>query len=116
MNCMKCGAAAPEGQVFCDHCLSVMDQYPVKPGTYIHLPKRTEQTEPAKKPGKKKRTPPPEEQIAALKLKVMRLRLAVVILAFVICVACSFLALSLAQQYAASTPGRNYTIDVTMND
>ena len=116
MNCMKCGAEIPEGQVFCDHCLSVMEQYPVKSGTHIHLPKRAAATEPAKKPGKKKRAPSPEEQIAALKKKVLRLRLLAVVLAFVICVVSSFLALTLYQQYTASAPGRNYTIDVTMDD
>ena len=116
MNCMKCGAETPEGQVFCDHCLSVMDQYPVKPGAHIHLPKRTEETESAKKPVKKKRTPTPEEQIVALKSRVKRLRLMAVILVFVICVLGSFLALSLYQQYTSPTPGRNYTIDITMND
>ena len=116
MNCMKCGAVTPEGQVFCDHCLSVMDQYPVKPDTHIHLPKRDVSPEPVKKPGKKKRAPTPEEQIATLRMKVLRLRLLAVVLAFVICVVGSFLALSLYQQYTSSVTGRNYTIDVTMND
>lgn len=116
MNCMKCGAEIPEGQVFCDHCLSVMDQYPVKPGAHIHLPKRTTASDPAKKPVKKKRVPSPEEQIAALKMKVLRLRLLAVILVFVICVVGSFLGLTLYQNYMESSPGRNYTIDITMND
>ena len=116
MNCMKCGADTPEGQVFCDHCLSVMEQYPVKPGAHIHLPKQAEASEPAKKPTKKKRTPSPEEQIAALKLKVRRLRRRVVILVFVLCVVASFLALSLYQQRTSPTTGKNYTIDVTMGD
>jgi len=116
MNCMKCGASIPDGQVFCDHCLSVMDQYPVKPDAHIHLPKRETASEPAKKPVKKKRAPSAEEQIASLRMKVLRLRLLAVVLAFVICVVTSFLALTLYQQYTASLPGRNYIIDVTMND
>ena len=116
MNCMKCGAEIPEGQVFCDHCLSVMEQYPVKPGAHIHLPKRATASDPAKKPVKKKRTPSAEEQISALKMKVLRLRLLAVILVFVICVVGSFLALTLYQHYTESIPGRNYTIDITMND
>ena len=116
MNCMKCGANTPEGQVFCDHCLSVMEHYPVKPGAHIHLPKQAEASESVKKPSKKKRTPSPEEQIAALKLKVRRLRRLAVILVFVICVVASFLVLSLHQQYASPITGRNYAIDVTMGD
>ena len=116
MNCMKCGTQIPETQVFCDHCLSVMEQYPVKPGTHIHLPKRSGETEAQKRPAKKKRVIPPEEQISALKMKVLRLRLVAVILAFVICVVSAFLALKLYESYAADTTGRNYTIDTTMND
>ena len=116
MNCMKCGANTPEGQVFCDHCLSVMEQYPVKPGAHIHLPKQAETSESVKKPSKKKRTASPEEQIAALKLKVRRLRRLAVVLVFVICVVASFLVLSLHQQYTSPVTGRNYTIDVTMGD
>ena len=116
MNCMKCGAETPEDQVFCNHCLSVMEQYPVKPGAHIHLPKRTDPSEAAKKPTKKKRAPSLDEQIAALKARVKRLRLLAVVLVFVICVLGSFLAFSLYQQYTTTVPGRNYTIDVTMND
>lgn len=40
MNCMKCGREIPEGQVFCQACTDVMAQYPVNPGTPIHLPTR----------------------------------------------------------------------------
>lgn len=114
MTCMKCGTEIPESQVFCDHCLSVMEQYPVKPGAHIHLPKRGEDEDISRKAPKKKRGPTPEEQISALKLKVLRLRLAAVILAFVICVVGGFLALELYEDFTA-TPniGLNYTIDTS---
>ncbi len=117
MNCMKCGVEIPEKQVFCDHCLEIMEQYPVKPRAHIHLSKRARMVEPSKKPAKKKRTLSPEEQISMLKLKVLRLRLAIAILAFVICLVSGFLALKLYEDY--KTPdltGRNYTIDTSMND
>lgn len=42
MNCLKCGQEIPEGQVFCDPCLAVMKQYPVKPGTPVHILSRRE--------------------------------------------------------------------------
>lgn len=115
MNCMKCGAEIGDNQVFCEHCLSVMEQYPVKPGTHIHLPKRTEEPEAAKKSVKKKRAPTPEEQLSALRLKVLRLRLVAVILAFVLCVVSGFLALKLYEDYTTPDIGRNYTIDTSMN-
>ena len=116
MNCMKCGAEMPEGQVFCDHCLAVMEQYPVKPTAHIHLPKRAADPEPAKKPGKKKRALTPEEVISSLKLRILRLRLIVVILIFLVCLISGFLALNLYQQYHEPITGKNYTIDTTMND
>jgi len=116
MNCMKCGTQIPETQVFCDHCLSVMEQYPIKPDAHIHLPKRSEEQEAPKRPVKKKRTISPEEQISALKMKVLRLRLVAVILAFVVCVVSAFLALKIYESYTTPITGRNYTIDVSMND
>jgi len=117
MNCMKCGTQIPEKQVFCDHCLSVMDQYPVRPGTYIHLPKRAKVTEAApKKSAKKKRTLSVEEQLSALRLQVLRLRLTAAILAFLVCVASAFLAVKVFYDTTEPTTGRNYTIDTSMND
>ena len=116
MTCMKCGVDIPEGQVFCDHCLSVMEEYPVKPSTRIHLPKRAFAEEEQKKPGKKKRTLSPEEQIAALRLKVRRLRLAAVVLVFILCIVTGFLVLKIYSDFTTPETGRNYNIDTSMND
>ena len=44
MKCLRCGNNAPEDQLFCDECLTSMDNHPVKPGTPIHIPKRDERT------------------------------------------------------------------------
>ena len=116
MNCMKCGVEIQEGQVFCDHCLSVMAQHPVRPGTHIHLPKRALAVEAPKKPVKKKRVLSLEEQLSALKMKVLRLRLTAAILAFLFCVASGFLAMKVFQADAEPTTGRNYTVDISMDD
>lgn len=116
LNCMKCGVEVPEPQVFCDHCLQVMEKYPVKPDAHVHLPKRTVSLDPGKKPVKKKRAPTQEEVLAGLKLQVLRLRLAVVILVFVACLLGGMLGLNLYQQYSQPVTGRNYTIDTSMND
>ena len=115
MNCMKCGVEIPDSQVFCDHCLSVMEQHPVRPGTHIHLPKRSQATEVHKKSAKKKKALSPEEQIGVLKKKVQRLRLTAAILAFLVCVASSFLAVKVFQDTPEPTTGRNYTIDTSMD-
>ena len=86
MNCMKCGVEIPENQVFCDHCLDVMKDYPIKPDAHIHLPKREDTAESAKRSNKKKRAPSTEEKISALQAKVTRLRIAVVVLVFLLCI------------------------------
>ena len=116
MTCMKCGVEIPETQVFCDSCLSVMEQYPVKPDAHIHLPKRALNVDAAKKSPKKKRAPTPEEQIATLRIKVLRTRLIAVILAFLLCVISGLFALKLYNDYTTPQTGRNYTIDTSMND
>lgn len=116
MHCMKCGVEIPEQQVFCDHCLQIMEQYPVKPDTHIHLPNRTSDIEPVKKPVKKKRTLSQEELLSSLKLRVLRLRLAVVALVFLLLVTCGLFAVNLYQQYHEPIVGKNYTIDTTMDN
>ena len=35
MNCLKCGRDIAEDQLFCESCLEVMDQYPVKSGSVV---------------------------------------------------------------------------------
>lgn len=107
MNCMKCGREIPAGQVFCDRCLEVMAQYPVKPDTAVHLPRRREETV-AKKV---KRTLPPEEQLLLLKKKYRRL-LACLLVALLLLAAAAAVILRLIPGDQVPLPiGRNYTID-----
>lgn len=42
MSCMRCGKETNEGQVFCAECLADMERHPVKPGTPIQLPQRSD--------------------------------------------------------------------------
>ena len=116
MTCMKCGAQTGENQVFCDHCLSVMEEYPIRRNIHVHLPKRQEEEEASKRPAKKKRAPTPEEQISQLRMKVLRLRLAAAVLAFLLCVTAAFLGLKVYNDFATPETGRNYTIDTSMNN
>ena len=114
MNCMKCGVEIPENHVFCDHCLAVMEDYPIKPDTHIHLPKRNDIPESAKRGTKKKRTPSAEEKISALRMKVLRLRLVVVILIFLLCVISALFGLHMyGDIHAQPATGQNYTIDTS---
>ena len=89
MNCIKCGREIPEDQVFCESCLTEMDNYPVKPGTAVHIPARTPEEAP-KKPAKKKRVPTAEELLLRTRKKLCRARIFAVML-LLICGALSFL-------------------------
>ena len=115
MKCMKCGVEIPETQVFCDHCLEIMEHYPVKADYHVHLPKRPDAVEAPQKPSKKKRTIAPEELISNLRIKVMRLRLVIVILLFLMCLLGGYLGITLYQHHDTPITGRNYTIDTTMS-
>ena len=59
MRCMKCGKETENGQVFCDSCLEVMEQYPVKPDTVVQLPP-TRNLSSDKKNARKKELSPKE--------------------------------------------------------
>ena len=115
MNCMKCGSEISEDPVFCQHCLSVMEEYPIRRNIHVHLPKRDEGDTAPKRPAKKTRPLSSEEQLSHLRLKVLRLRLLAAILAFLFCVSSAFLGLKLYDDYLGSQTGRNYTIDTSMN-
>ena len=92
MNCVKCGREIPEDQVFCEVCLTEMENYPVKPGTAVHIPARTAE-EPPKKPVKRKRIPTAEELLLKTRKKLRRTRIFAVILLLV----CGLLSFLMAQ-------------------
>lgn len=74
MECIKCGKKTTGTSVFCEDCLSTMADYPVKPGTAVYLPNRTEPAEPKPaliRPTKEKS---PEEQLTRLR-KLLRVLL-----------------------------------------
>lgn len=77
---MKCGKEIDDQQVFCDDCLAVMAQYPVKPDVAVHLPKRNTNYERSAR--KKELTP---EQLQQHQTSLIRwLFLTVLILAAVV--------------------------------
>lgn len=89
MNCAKCGREIENGQVFCPVCLEEMEQYPVKPGTVVHIPKRPEDGAEKKPPVRRKAPPTPEQQIGKLKKKVRWLR-TLLVLTMLLCGLLSF--------------------------
>lgn len=109
MHCLKCGKEAQENQVFCEGCLEDMKKHPVKPGTPVQLPLRSERSQ-AKKPAHKGRSLPPEEQVTRLRKLVRRLTVAMVVLALVLCAVAAALAQTLLNRNDNSHVGKNYSI------
>ena len=48
-QCLKCGKKTEAQSVFCGECLAVMEHYPIKPGTVVHLPCRQDASETSSK-------------------------------------------------------------------
>lgn len=115
MDCMKCGREIPAGQVFCDRCLEVMQQYPVKSDAPIHLPVHRPQVAP-KKQSSRRRQLPPEEQVPLLKRSCRRLSLSIVVLALLLAAAAVVIFFQWKAAPAQLPMGRNYTVDTTGQD
>ena len=62
MYCLRCGNETSNEEVFCEKCLNIMEQYPVKPGTPIKIPHRST-TATVKKQARKKGLTPEEQNI-----------------------------------------------------
>ena len=108
MNCMKCGQETENEQVFCQHCLQIMEKYPVRPGTVVLLPRRREAVV---KKVVKRHTIAPEEQIKAL-----RKQLAILWIVLVVCLAAIVLMMNPTLHYALDKHveiGQNYTTVTT---
>ena len=88
MNCLKCGTEISDQQVFCEDCLAVMAQFPVKPGTRIQLPNRPA-PEVQKKAAPRRRILSPEERVVRMRKTIqwLSMSLAVAILALVLSIA-----------------------------
>lgn len=105
MNCLKCGKDVAGASTFCDECLVDMETAPVKPGTPIHLPHRTQPND--KKD--RRRTPTPTQTITMLKGLIRWLSVTVAILTVIICLLTGILLRTISQQNAANRIGKNYT-------
>lgn len=84
MACLKCGRETGEKQVFCDGCIEIMSQYPVKPGTPIVLPKRTTPSPDKKGTPVKKQNP--AQQIAQLQRLIRWLFVTGLVLLLLVCI------------------------------
>lgn len=110
MYCLKCGNETENDQVFCGHCLEVMEMYPVKPGTPARIPHRNLNTA-AKKQARRK-TPSMEDQIMRLKVAVRTLLaiLGAVLILLAIFVWLFFDTVDHTPEIPESSKGTNYQV------
>ena len=109
MNCVKCGRETGEDQVFCELCLKEMEDYPVKPGTAVHIPSRGPEEEVKKNHNKKKPVPTPAEQVVRLKKKVLRLRLLLALVLLACGLLCFLVGRAVTELDFQRLLGQNYT-------
>lgn len=107
MNCMKCGREIEAGRVFCEECLAKMEQYPVKPGTAVQLPRRHEPS-PLRKVYGRRKSLSLEDQVKRLRKQVRRLVIALIIL-LAIAAALVYPAASYLLEDRDFLPGQNYS-------
>ena len=106
MYCMKCGKETKDNQVFCNGCLSVMEQYPVRQDIRVQLPHRSPPAE--KKTAAKRKVLSPEEQISRLRSAVKRLALALLCALLLLGFSVSLLFQRADWQNPENTIGKNY--------
>lgn len=105
-QCLKCGKQAAAHNAFCDECLQVMQQYPVKPGTAFQiLPRPIRKAAP--------REASPAEQIAQLRSTKNRLIAMVLTVTALLLIMALMLLYNLDDQPQATPIGRNYTSSST---
>lgn len=109
-QCLKCGKTASGKAVFCRECLEVMDRYPVRPGTVVHIPVRPAPPAPKTLPG----TPSPAltAHIRSQK-KLIRLLLGGIVLLSILSIATAVMLIRTITSNHPEPPadkGRNFTI------
>ena len=108
MYCMKCGKEIPDKQVFCEGCLEVMAQFPVKPETRVMLPNRDTVTVTKKSPARK-RTLSAEERLAKTKKVIQWLSIALAATFFALVLSVSLLIETMAPETQGGVIGQNYS-------
>ena len=113
MYCLKCGKETEESQVFCSSCQEVMQAYPVKPGTAVHIMPREQRPQEKKAPRRKDADQ--EEQLNRLRLVIRCLAAAVAVLSVLLCATAGMLIHTLGTKPADNPIGRNYTTAASGN-
>ena len=109
MQCMKCGRDLEEGDVFCQECRTVMEKYPVKPGTVVQLPHRPEYNAVKKQQPTRRKMLPPEEQVQLLKKLSRRLGVALILTVLIAAVAGYVAVTQYIENQSKQAIGQNYS-------
>lgn len=111
-QCLKCGKKTDGRSVFCNDCLAVMDRYPVKSGTVVHIPTRP--AAPAATAHSGNSTAMLKELISRQKTLIRWLAGIAALLSVLLLLTAAMLIQTLrAEQTARPTIGRNYTTSTT---
>ena len=105
-QCLKCGKKPAQHAVFCNECLEVMERYPVKPGTVIHLPKRPNLPSPSTKEFEE---PNLAARVADQRKLIHRLTSVIAGLSVLLVILSVLLMHTLDNQPQAPAIGKNYT-------
>ena len=110
---MRCGNKIEDSQAFCAECLAKMERQPVKPGTAVYIPVRSEPA--AQKLARTARENSPEEQLRTMGSWIRVLVACVLGLTTALAISLGALALSLTEELPQETEPskmparRNYT-------
>lgn len=111
-QCLKCSKKTDGRSVFCGDCLAVMDRYPVKPGTVVHIPSRP--AAPAAKTRSGNSTAVLNELISRQRTLIRWLAGVAALLSVLLLITAAMLIQTLrSEQPARPTIGRNYTTSTT---
>jgi hypothetical protein len=110
-GCLKCGKEVQGKAAFCDECLAVMNQYPVKPGTVAHLLPRPKPVE--YKPQESYREAAYKQQLQTLQ-RTNRWLVVLTVILSVLLLTMAGLLLHATQDTPEAPPiGKNYTTTTT---
>lgn len=106
-QCLKCGKKVEEQSVFCSECLAIMEQYPINPGTVVHLPRR--QTIPENNQRTDFEEPTQAEQLDHQRKLIRWLTTIVAGLSLLLVITAVMLIRTLDKAQSLPMIGRNYT-------
>ena len=108
--CIKCGRELRGEQVFCRECQEEMENYPVKPGTLVHLPVRMPSGEEKPKSSRIAKNLPPEIRLRRMRTTVRLLTLALIALFFAFSLTALLTLHLLNQRDQQNRIGQNYHV------